>query len=79
MMGAENLDTVTPLYADMHICTEYLHCSHQEFLELPALERKKLRLFMMVAAKKKQQEMERLKLKQEQTKQQLEAPRLMRR
>jgi len=38
-------DYVTPLYIEMKIATQYLHCSHAEFLDLPIEERMKLIFF----------------------------------
>ena len=53
MMGVNNLDIDTPLFTDMYISTKYLNCSHSEFLELPKLEKKKLRLYFRVYFLKK--------------------------
>jgi len=43
----ENPDfkTLTPLYVEMQICSEYLHCSHSKFLELSKDEQIKWYLF----------------------------------
>ena len=32
-------DRVTKLYREMEICSEFLHCTHQEFEELPFEEK----------------------------------------
>ena len=62
-MGYYNLDTITSLYADMSICTEFLHCSHEEFCKLSRLERMKLRLYGVVKCKKYEEEDSKRKLK----------------
>jgi hypothetical protein len=63
-MGAKDLDKVTPLFFDMHICVKFLHCSHEEFLKLPRLERKKLRMFAQVEAMKQAARLEEMEQKQ---------------
>jgi hypothetical protein len=55
MMGVDDLESTTHLYADMYIAAELLHCSHEEFLKLPRLEKLKLRLYAMVKALKRKE------------------------
>jgi len=55
MMGEDNLGVDTPLFQDLQICTKYLHCHHKEFLDLPRIERAKLRIFYQVEFKKEQE------------------------
>ena len=56
-MGVERVDEVTPLFIDMHICAEILHCSHEEFLRLSRIERSKLRNYLLVKNLKRQKEL----------------------
>ena len=37
-----NFEYVTPLFLEMRVCCEYLHCTHSEFLKLHPDERMKL-------------------------------------
>jgi len=62
-MGEGKPETVTRLYADMSICSEFLHCSHKEFLDLPKLEQKKLRLYVVVQNEKFDFEEKKMKAK----------------
>lgn len=48
MMGVGKLTETTLLFADMSICSEILHCTHEEFSALPRVEKKKLRLYVRV-------------------------------
>lgn len=41
-MRRDDLEYLTPLYIEMRIATEYLHCTHKEFLKLSMEERTKL-------------------------------------
>lgn len=41
-MGLGKPEETTELYSEMSICAEILHCPHQDFLNLPKMERKKL-------------------------------------
>ena len=63
MMGADDLDEETPLFRDMHICTEFLNCTHEEFLNKPRIERHKLRMYLHVKALKNQKEIDEMKSK----------------
>jgi len=62
LMGENDLDSTTKLYAEMSVCTEFLGCSHQEFLRLPKTERKKLQLFAYVKSLKIKREREEMEL-----------------
>jgi len=42
----------TQLFRDMFVCAEILHCSHEEFLRLPLVERKKLYMYLEVKGEK---------------------------
>jgi len=44
----DKYEVVTLFWREMKICTEYLHCSHREFLELSKIERVKLLLFEQI-------------------------------
>ena len=55
-MGVSDLEHVTPLFIDMHICTEQLHCTHEEFLKLPRIEKSKQRNYLLVKNMKRQKE-----------------------
>jgi len=45
-MGMDDPTVDTPLYRDMYISTEILHCSHEEFVKLPKVEKIKLRMYL---------------------------------
>jgi len=47
-MGVGKPKETTPLFADMSICAEILHCTHKEFKALSRVEKKKLRLYVRV-------------------------------
>ena len=51
-MGVDKPDRTTPLFIDVDIATQLLHRSHGEFLDLPQVEKKKLRLYYMVRQQK---------------------------
>ena len=55
MMGVDKPTWTTPLFIDMEIATEMLKRSHEEFLSLPRVEKKKLRLYMKVKFQKEEQ------------------------
>ena len=59
-MGDENLNIDTPLYRDMYIVTEFLNCTHEEFLKKSKIEKTKLRLFLNVKMKKQKMELDKL-------------------
>lgn len=63
MMGVGNIEATTPLYIDMLICTEFLNCTHEDFLKLPRIERKKLKLFAYVKGMKLEEEEKKRELK----------------
>ena len=52
-MGVGLPDIDTPLFVDMYIATKLLHRTHQEFLDLPRIEKKKLKLFIHVQSEKR--------------------------
>ncbi|NHJ85606.1 MAG: hypothetical protein FK734_09100 [Asgard group archaeon] len=52
-MGDDDLETDTLLYRDMFIATEFLNCTHEEFLKKPKIERTKLRMFLNVKMRKR--------------------------
>lgn len=64
-MGVDNLDNTTPLYYDLFICTEYLHCSHSEFLSLPRIEQEKLRIYAEVKGMKNEKYLDEMRSKYE--------------
>lgn len=72
-MGVGNVENITPLYIDMLICTEYLHCTHAEFLKLPKVERKKLKLFAYVKGMKLENEDRKRKIEAKERKLKAEA------
>ena len=53
-MGVGIIDEVTPLFIDMHICTEHLHCTHEEFLNLSRIEKSKQRNYLFVKSLRQQ-------------------------
>ena len=59
-MGVGLPDVDTPLFVDMYIATKFLHRTHSEFLDLPRIERKKLRLFLHVQSEKRKKEQQEL-------------------
>lgn len=59
-MGVDIIDEVTPLFVDMHICTEHLHCTHEEFLSLSRIERCKQRSYLLVKNMKRQKELKKM-------------------
>ena len=48
----------TQLFVEMYICSEFLHCSHEEFLKLPRLERKKCKMYLQVKNEKSKYELD---------------------
>ncbi len=58
MMGVDKPEIVTPLYFDMVICMDLLHCTHNDFLALPAVERKKCRYFLVTKSQKDKKELD---------------------
>lgn len=52
-MGHKLTEHDTQLYIDMYIAAEMLHCTHAEFLKLPSIERKKLRMYLSVKGEKR--------------------------
>ncbi len=58
MMGSDNLEVTTPLYFDMVICMEFLHCTHSDFLKLSRLEKTKCRYFLVTKGRKEQYELD---------------------
>ena len=51
-MGVDKPSRTTPLFIDVDIATQLLHRSHGEFLDLPQVEKKKLRLYCVVKQQK---------------------------
>jgi len=51
-MGVNSPTKHTPLFLDMELAVEMLHQTHEEFLRLPEIERKKLRLYFRVKKEK---------------------------
>lgn len=56
MMGVGDIQKTTPLYVEMQVCTELLHCTHSDFLKLPQRDRKKLMLYSIVRGMKMERE-----------------------
>ena len=52
-MGDDNPEVDTLLYRDMYIATEFLKCTHEEFLNKPRIEKNKLRIFLNVKMRKR--------------------------
>jgi len=77
-MGEDDLEITTPLYFDMYICTEFLKCTHQEFLELPRIERKKLRTFTRIQSAKMKKETDQMKEKTTEVRMLNKAPKVRR-
>lgn len=61
-MGVDKPNRTTPLFVDVDLATQLLHRSHGEFLKLPKIERKKLRLYYRVRIQKDQEEIKQRKL-----------------
>jgi len=76
MMGYDDPEKVTPLYMDMYIAAELLHCSHEEFLRLPRMEKQKLRLYVATKAKKLKEEREDLELRMKSEELKAKAPKV---
>ena len=57
-MGYNDLEIDTLLYRDMYICTEFLNCTHEDFVKKPRIEKEKLRAFLDVKMMKKNKESE---------------------
>lgn len=53
-MGVDKPGRTTPLFVDVDIATQLLHRSHEEFLSLPNVEKKKLRLYYLVRVQKEE-------------------------
>ena len=53
-MRAADYEHLTPLYVEMKIAAEYLHCSHGDFLKLPKDERMKFILYEEMVNKREQ-------------------------
>ena len=62
-MGVDDVDVNTPLFIDMHICAEMLHCPHEEFLKLPRIEKNKYRHYLLTKGKKKEKEIKEMESK----------------
>jgi len=56
-MGVGEPKETTQLYADMSICAEILHCTHEGFEKLSRIEKKKLRLYVQVNNEKMKADM----------------------
>ena len=56
MMGVDDIDKTTPLFAEMSICANVLHCSHSEFEKLSRIDKKKLKLYVDVHSRKLEKE-----------------------
>jgi len=54
MMGLNNIERITPMFMDMIICTQYLHCLPSDFYGASKRDRKMLRLFFEVSMVKNQ-------------------------
>ncbi len=59
-----DFDKVTSLYADMFICSEYLHCTHEEFKRKPYKE--KCKWYAFVEMKGRREEHDRVMQKNKQ-------------
>jgi len=47
-MGMDDLTQTTPLFVEMYVSTEILHCTHEEYKQLPRLEQKKIITYLGV-------------------------------
>jgi len=61
-MGLDKPNKTTPLFVDVDLATQLLHKSHGEFLALPRIEKKKLRLYYRVRVQKDQEDERRRKM-----------------
>lgn len=61
-MGVElvekDKDIVTPMYVEMYVALEMLHCTHEEFLKLPKLEKQKIKTYLKVKGLRRREEKE---------------------
>ena len=79
MMGYDNLEVDTPLYRDLYICTKFLHCTHEEFLNRPRLEKDKLRIFLDVKMMKRKDEIDEIEADRAENKMLKNAPEVAKR
>jgi len=51
--GKPDYTTLTPLFLELKMCYEYLHITHEEYLELSSLEKQKVVLFEQMKRERK--------------------------